>query len=107
MCHGGHHDARNADEKNARKQRITTCKDFAGARMHYIDRSHAAQDHRGIENGVYPRHRFEPIIPPGSQYPRNANDQQRHADVACHALHKCLLRNHMGTPVFVQSARPC
>ena len=63
MCHGGHHDARNADEKNARKQRITARKDFAGARMHHIDRAHAAQDHRGIENGVYPGHIFEPMIP--------------------------------------------
>ena len=43
MCHGGHHDARNADEKNARKQRITARKDFAGARMHHIDRAHATQ----------------------------------------------------------------
>jgi len=56
------HHPGNANEGQAGKKRITGSENFRRCRLERIDRSHSAQNHGGIEQGIDPAQMTKPMI---------------------------------------------
>lgn len=103
MRDGGEDDACDGDEKEPRKKRIGAGKQLAGVGGEVIDRTHAAEQHGGIEGGINPAHVFEIMVADDANSQGDDSQCAGHQDVARHAHEKAILGNERFAMMFVHA----
>src|SRR5262249_41019184 len=62
MDDGREHDRGDREHRKARIERVNTGEELAGVGLGRIHGTHAGKDHRGVEEGIEPPERFEPVV---------------------------------------------
>lgn len=76
MHHRREDDAGNDDDDESAVQRIETGKQFSGIGVELIDRTHAAEKHRCVDEGIEPRQTFDESVAGHADEQRNAYERQ-------------------------------
>ena len=56
------HQSRDADQRESTVESVKGGEQFAASRFDWIDRTHAAENHRSVEHGIDPRQAFEVMV---------------------------------------------
>jgi len=86
MDDGRKDNAHDGDQGDAAEQRVTAGKNLAAFSLQRRDRPHARQDHRGIHEGIHPRHLFKRVIADHPNAERDDDESHAKARVAREVL---------------------
>ena len=99
-----------SQKNDSRIDGIKGCEELPGIRLERIYRSHAAEDHGGIEQGIDPRKVFEKVVAQHADHQGEYKQQQSNQSVEDNTLGKyfllasgCLWCSYMQPPLYFQS----
>src|SRR3954470_14210044 len=75
-------DAGGDENDQARVERVERCEYFPRRSLDRIHRTHAAEDHRGVQQRVDPGELFQKVIAENTDRERTGDESQRYADMA-------------------------
>jgi len=99
--HRHEHDADGDQEYEARVQRVAAGEKLAARRLRIVDRTHASEDHRGIQEGIAPVEILEVSVARHADAERYGRKPESHGGVPTDAPHEEPARQQRRPSVLV------